>query len=97
MATKPRPPVEQDASMKAHKTQLFEADEPVDVGSGRPFRQFLIETPAEPLPLWVKAALWAAGVIVGLLLILALWRISQPRTPKAPGADLGRPAAVLDC
>ncbi len=52
----------QEQSIKARKHQLFEADAPTgEVGSGRPFKEFVRTTPAEPLSGLVKAALWAAG------------------------------------
>ncbi len=96
MAKHPRLPTEQDASMKAHKAQLFEVDETVgSTEPGKPFRRYLGETPAAPLPMWMKASLWAAGVVVGLLLILALLRMNRPRKPPAPAADRGRPVAAV--
>lgn len=82
--------------MKARKAQLFEADErPPEAPSGpnRPFREYLRDTPAAPLPTWAKASLWAAGLIVAALLVLALARMNRPRPPAAsPEADRGRPA-----
>lgn len=95
MATKPRAPIDGDPSIKARKQQLFESEEPAPTGSSKPFAEFLRETPADPMPAWLKAALWAAGAVVALMLVLALMRVGRPRTPKPrPQADLGRPVAA---
>jgi hypothetical protein len=78
----------QEQSIKARKHQLFEADAPVQVGSGRPFREFLRTTPAAPLSGLTRAALWAAGVVVALVLVAALFKTFN-RPPKA----VSRPAS----
>ena len=77
----------QEQSIKARKHQLFEADAPAEVGSGRPFRDFLRTTPAAPLSGLTRAALWAAGVVVALVLVAALFKTFH----KPPGAAT-RPA-----
>ena len=96
MASKPRAPIDGDPSIKARKQQLFEADEPApSAGSTKPFSEFLRETPADPMPGWLKAVLWSAGAVVALMLVLALLRVGRPRPTKArPQADLGRPVAA---
>jgi hypothetical protein len=72
----------QEQSIKARKHQLFEADESAAVGSGRPFKDFLRTTPAAPLSGLTKAALWAAAVVVVLVLIATLFKTFH-RPPKA--------------
>jgi hypothetical protein len=74
----------QEQSIKARKSQLFDADEPVrDAGAGprRSFQECLKTTPADPLSTMVKALLWTVGVVVALLLVFAL-ATSGPRKPK---------------
>ena len=70
----PDPPQQrtQEQSIKARKHQLFEADEPLDAGPRRSFRECLRTTPATPLSPPLKALLWTTGTIVVLLLIVAL-------------------------
>jgi hypothetical protein len=74
-------PREQEQSIKARKKLLFDDDEDAPAAAPRelvvrkPFREYLQTTPAAPLSGGVKAALWAAGVVVLLLLIAALLTI----------------------
>jgi hypothetical protein len=82
----------QEQSIKARKHQLFDADEPVEVGSGRSFKEFLKTTPAEPLSGLTKAALWAAGVVVVLILIAALFKSFHK--PPRPATRAPAKAAV---
>jgi len=90
----------QEQSIKARKNELFEDDAPAaPTGSGRPFADFLKETPAAPLAGGVKAALWAAGVLVVVLLAAALFRAANrskagPR-PSARSAALPAAARAL--
>lgn len=81
---KPMLPGAGDPSIKARKQLLFEADELPESasGPGKPFALYLRETPAAPMPLWVKAALGVAGLIVAALLVAALLRLGQPRKPR---------------
>jgi hypothetical protein len=60
----------QEQSIKARKTELFEEESrDGEGGPVRPFRAYLETTPAAPLSLGVKASLWSAGVLVGLLFV----------------------------
>jgi hypothetical protein len=78
---------EQEQAIKARKQLLFEAEEPtVSIGDQTPFAEFLRTTPAAPLPLWIKAALGAAGAVATLLLILALVRGGRDRAPARANA-----------
>jgi hypothetical protein len=75
----------QEQSIKARKHQLFEADAPVEVGSGRPFKEFVRTTPATPLSGLIKAVLWTAGVVVVLVLVGALFKTFHHPPRSAPG------------
>ena len=77
----------QEQSIKARKHQLFEADAPVEVGSGRSFKEFLRTTPATPFSGLIKATLWAAGVVVILVLVAALFKTFN----RPPGTSPGSP------
>jgi hypothetical protein len=93
---KPMLPGAGDPSIKARKQLLFEPEElpALESGPGKPFAQYLRETPAAPMPLWVKAALGAAGLVVAALLVAALLKLGQPRKPRADATSrLDRPAA----
>jgi hypothetical protein len=73
----------QEQSIKARKSQLFDADEP-EVSTDGPrqsFQECLRTTPAEPLSTMVKVLLWTVGTVVILLLIVAL-ATGGPRKPK---------------
>lgn len=80
---------EQEDSIKDRKRLLFEPESPqvsafpVD---RKPFGVHLRETPALPVPGGVKAMLWAAGVVVGLLLAAAAYKVSQPKPRPEPKA-----------
>ena len=84
----------QEQSIKARKHQLFEADTPAFVGSGRPFKEFLRETPAAPLSGLTRAALWAAAVVVVLVLIATL--VKTFHRPPRPAPRPAAKAALLD-
>jgi hypothetical protein len=91
----------QEQSIKARKHQLFEADAPVEVGSGRPFKEFVRTTPATPFSGLTKAALWVAGVVVILVLVAALLKTFH-HPPRASGGPARKaagatPASGLDC
>ena len=79
----PIPQTSQEQSIKERKQELF-AEEPVLVAHRESFLTHLQTTPAAPLSGLVKGLLWAAGVLVVLLLVAAL---SSGRAPRA-----GRPA-----
>jgi len=83
---------EQDISIRQREGELFRREDATS--SARPFAEYLRETPAHPLPSWVKAALWAVGVVVALLFAAALWRLQSRPAPKA--LRKGRPRASLN-
>jgi hypothetical protein len=74
----------QEQSIKARKNELFEEEAPVFLNSSRPFRDFLRETPAEPLSGAAKAMLWVAGVIVAVLLVAALSKSFHSSSKAGP-------------
>jgi hypothetical protein len=87
----------QEQSIKARKHQLFEPDAPAfEVGSGRSFKDFVRTTPATPMSGLTRAALWAAGVIVALVLVAAMIKTFHRPPQIAPrparrAAGAGRP------
>jgi hypothetical protein len=83
----------QEQSIKARKHQLFDDDtsEFAVKGPRKPFEAFLKETPAEPLSGTAKAILWAAGMVVILLLVAALLKGLRGH-PKAGPRPTGKSA-----
>ncbi|HEY2154100.1 MAG TPA: hypothetical protein VGH33_00620 [Isosphaeraceae bacterium] len=85
----------QEQSIKARKHQLFEPDAPAfEVGSGRSFKDFVRTTPAAPMSGLTRAALWAAGVVVAVVLVGALLKTFH-RPPQA-GPRPARKAAGVE-
>jgi hypothetical protein len=78
-------PETQEQSIKARKHQLFEPDAPaVEVGSGRSFKDFVRTTPATPMSGLTRAALWAAGVVLALVVVAALLKTFHGPPQAAP-------------
>jgi hypothetical protein len=89
----------QEQSIKARKHQLFDDDtsEFAVKGPRKPFATFLKETPADPLSGTAKAILWAAGAVVILLLVAALFKGLRGHSkagPKATGKSAELPVAT---
>jgi hypothetical protein len=83
-------------SMKARRAILDEdATAPTRPSSARPFADHLRDTPPAELPAGVKAALYVAAALVGLVLIASLMRVMKPpaRNPDAPPPQGAAPAA----
>ena len=74
-------PREQEDSIKDRKKLLFDNDDPPFIATGdrKPFALYLKETPPQPISGLVKAMLWAVGIAVGVLLMGAMWKASQPK------------------
>jgi hypothetical protein len=94
MAAQQRNMPEQEHSIKVRSSELFVEETPVvpTTRSSKTFAAFLRETPAQPLSPGVQAMLWVLGIVVGLLFLIALWRVShrhQKTTPTdaAPAED----------
>jgi hypothetical protein len=90
-------PREQEQSIKDRKKLIYDDDPtPMSGSVGKPFVLYLRETPPQPLSLGLKAALWAAGIVVLLLLAGALYKSSQPKPKPAPAQKTGAaPAPVV--
>src|SRR5689334_2158571 len=76
------------------REELFEDLGPAGPGADgprKPFADYVRETPAEPLSGGVKALLWAAAIVVALILVAAL--TLGPR-PRGKGAGAERAAAA---
>lgn len=77
---------EQEISIKKREGELFRPEgDDLQTAPTKPFAEYLRETPADPLPSWVKAALWATGVVVALLFAAALWRLQSRPNLQATG------------
>ena len=82
----------QEQSIKARKHQLYDTAPVVETGSRRPFKEFLRDTPATPLSAGTRAALWAVGVVVALLLVAAM--LKGHGGSKAKPAPTRKAAAI---
>jgi hypothetical protein len=78
----------QDQSIKARKSELFDARHAEPGRVVRPFAEYLRETPATPLSPGWKAGLWALGALVALLLVASLAKSVGGRS------SAGRPPAA---
>jgi len=105
MPSHPRNMPEQEHSIKERSHELFVEDAPANpAGATKPFKAYLRETPAHPLSPGIRALFWVIGIIVGALLLMAIWRVShrqaaRPRTGAAPvkaamTGDVGRCASA---
>jgi len=66
-------PREQEQSIKARKSELFEEEQLADdLGARRPFSHYLANAEATPFSTAQKLALWGLGVVVVLILLAAL-------------------------
>ena len=84
---------EQEASIKSRAHELFVKPQPDQaMRPTKPFPVYLRETPAFPMSSTVKAMLWFAGIIVGLLFLAAVWKLSVRHGPRQLAPDQ-RPAA----
>lgn len=78
MPSHPRNMPEQEHSIRVRSDELFAEDAPLaPAGSTKPFEIYLREIPARPLSAGLKALLWAIGIVVGVLLLLAIWRVAH--------------------
>jgi hypothetical protein len=78
---------EQEHSIRARSDELFVEDTPAfPAGSSKPFKVYLRETPARPLPAALKALFWLVALVVGALFLAALWRVSHRHGSRPPSA-----------
>ncbi len=75
---------EQEHSIKVRSNELFYEETVVPTRTTRPFVEYLRETPAKPMAAWLQAVFAIVGVIVGVLFLVALWRVSHPHPSKKP-------------
>jgi len=86
---------EQEHSIKERSHELFVEETPtIPAGSTKPFTAYLRETPARPLSAGIRALFWVMGVIVGVLFLMAVWRVSH-RHGGRPPADAASAKTVL--
>jgi hypothetical protein len=84
---------EQEHSIKSRAHEVFAKKEPEPVSRPtKPFPVYLRETPAFPMSATVKAMLWFAAIIVGLLFLGAVLKLSIRYGPKR--RDNAPPRAV---
>lgn len=77
MAPRKPPAREQEQSIRDRKATLFEEAEPEGpTVARRPFAEHLRTTPPAPLPRSIRTLLWAVGLVVVALLVIALVRTS---------------------
>jgi hypothetical protein len=87
---------EQEQSIKVRSNELF-VEETTPVAPNKPSKPFevvLRETPAQPLSMGVRAMLWILGVIVGVLFLVALWRVTHRPQKEAPADEAPAQEAV---
>jgi hypothetical protein len=86
MAAPRRDLTEQEQSIRARGHEVFSPD-PVGFAQVRPFRDYLQETPAAPLPGFIRVILWALAILVALLFTGSLWKLQRgPVRPPSRGA-----------
>jgi hypothetical protein len=83
---------EQEHSIKSRAHEVF-VKKPLEKPARptKPFPEYLRETPAFPMSSTVKAMLWFAGIIVGILFLAAVLKLSMRYGPKRQDAG-GQPA-----
>ena len=90
MPSEPHGLPEQEISIKSRAHELYVKP---NVGPAprptKPFGVYLRETPAYPISSTVKAMLWFAGIIVGLLFLAAVWKLTIRYGPKRSVASAG--------
>lgn len=77
---------------KRRPSGIFDEDETVAppdefAPPGKTIRDYLRETPAEPLSKTAKGLIWTAAIIVGGVLILTIYRAANPKA-KPAGASI---------
>ncbi|WP_422928325.1 hypothetical protein [Singulisphaera sp. PoT] len=77
----PELPREQDLSIKARKSELFEKQ--TSSGPRKPFAEYLERTAPFPLPQGQKILLWSLGAVVVILFLIAM--LTMPSHQGGPG------------
>jgi hypothetical protein len=74
---------EQEISIKSRAHEVFAKEKPdTRVRVTKPFPVYLRETPASPMSSVVRAMLWTAAIIVGMLFLAAVWKLAVRHGPK---------------
>jgi hypothetical protein len=86
----------QDRSIKARKSQLFEAEDASDGQTIKPFKAYLLTVPAAPVSPVIKGVLWAAAGVVFLLFLAAMFigPPPKPRRARRPSTAPARHTAI---
>lgn len=77
MRSQPRNMPEQEHSIKVRSHELFVEETTELPRTTKPFATYLRETPARPLSVGLRALFWVLGIIVGVLFLIAIWRVSH--------------------
>jgi hypothetical protein len=93
---------EQEISIKSRAHEVFARANPEDrPRPTKPFPVYLRETPAYPMSGIVRAMLWIAAIIVGLLFLASVWKLTVRRGPKgvapSPRVSLNQSAPGSAC
>ena len=83
MPSEPRNIPEQEHSIKTRAHELFVRQPEDGNRPTKPFPVYLRETPASPMSSTVKAMLWFAGIIVGILFLAAVSEVKHALRPEA--------------
>jgi hypothetical protein len=87
---------EQEHSIKSRAHEVFvKQKRETPSQPTKPFPVYLRETPAFPMSPTVKAMLWFAGIIVGILFLAAVLKLSLRFGPKRQGPS-PQPAAKAE-
>jgi hypothetical protein len=91
----------QDRSIKARKSQLFEAEETPEGPTVKPFKAYLETTPPAALSPVVRGVLWTVAGLVLLVFLIAMIhsrgtkpRRRRPATPPAAPKTAAHPASA---
>jgi hypothetical protein len=87
---------EQEHSIKARSHELYVEETPVvPAAVTKPFKVYLQETPAQPISPGIRALFWVMGVVVGLLFLVAIWRVSHRHGGRPPAGAAPTRTAML--
>jgi hypothetical protein len=89
----PPPPREQEQSIKARKSELFEK-KTADTGPRKSFSKYLGETPTAPFSKSEKVALWTAAAVVVLLFGATIVTMKGPPKKRRVYKTAPHPTAV---
>jgi hypothetical protein len=90
---------EQELSIREREQELFDEPQPQAASreATRPFADYLRETPADPLSTPTKVILWAVGIVVLILFIVAIVRPPRSARPGSRSASPRRASVAVAC